>query len=954
MNTKQFLLTATGLVYGLATAAAPADVLSPAPATSTSAHPDSAVVAEEDKPGSSVADSSLDEIQVTGYRASLDAARLLKKNSAEVIEAISPEDLGKFSDNSIADALQRVPGVQIDRDTDGRSGDHVSIRGIGAEFITTTVNGRTPGGYGHEGLSELRQFPLDVLPGEVLSGTIVYKTTSAEMIESGLGGEIDFQTLKPLDYMPKSGGDFYGSITAKGQNNSNGSDISYGNGLSGKGISGVFGGKLLDQTLGFYASATVSRNRYSEDADEVRPQYQNVNIENAAGGVTTQNVLFPSLPLYQNIRRQEDRDALSTGAQWKPNSALDVNLDYTYSKFDRSENRDVFGVNYGPTPGTFLPGGISIQNGAVTGFNIADYVPPAGTTGSYANNFFFPLIYDNSATSQIGGLNVKWEQGPWSAAVDYSLNKTDFLQNLSDAYIPGTNFPNATTNYQVNPNGPAAFNVGTAPITPSELAGPYFLGQDFTLTKIRGDSFKLDGAYQANDDIKIKLGTRYSEMDVDTRYFSASGSCSSVQACQSAIFPGGVDNIFPGYALGMNTQPHQDFANFLATNPGALPSAGLNSPPFTGDFDGNSTASYDFDPKQSHLNHERTLAGYGQVDNKGSIFGMDFRSNAGLRVVHTEETAEGFQGITYVDFDNHSTGRSAQNLVASENNYTTFLPSANLTIFPWTDIDMRFAVGRTVSRPEFADMSPTAVISVPDPKAAGYVPGAHGTGTTDNPNLRPETAWNVDWTVEYYSEGVSIIGSTFYKRVSDFIAPISVANTTVPGQGALLFNLTEPENVSGGKAYGAEFDVNVPLKNYIPALDGFGVVANYTRVNSEIDRPLDATGYKSPFPGSSKNNVNGTVYYGQGPYEMRVAVVYRSDYLSAFPTNPNYVTPVYTEGSTTLDLSANYAITKNFGVTFTGSNLTGANRRDYAYNHAAFLNYYTVPRILALSLRASF
>jgi outer membrane receptor protein involved in Fe transport len=82
--------------------------------------------------------------------------------------------------------------------------------------------------------------------------------------------------------------------------------------------------------------------------------------------------------------------------------------------------------------------------------------------------------------------------------------------------------------------------------------------------------------------------------------------------------------------------------------------------------------------------------------------------------------------------------------------------------------------------------------------------------------------------------------------------------------------------------------------------------------------------------------------------------VYRSDYLSAFPTNPNYVTPVYTEGSTTLDLSANYAITKNFGVTFTGSNLTGANRRDYAYNHAAFLNYYTVPRILALSLRASF
>src|SRR3981081_2975309 len=85
---------------------------------------------------------SLDEIVVTGIQAALQAAQKEKRNASVVVEAITPEDLCKFTDNSIADELQRVPGVQIDRGTDGRSGDHVSIRGMGPEFITTTVHGR--------------------------------------------------------------------------------------------------------------------------------------------------------------------------------------------------------------------------------------------------------------------------------------------------------------------------------------------------------------------------------------------------------------------------------------------------------------------------------------------------------------------------------------------------------------------------------------------------------------------------------------------------------------------------------------------------------------------------------------------------------------------------------------------------------------------------------------------
>jgi iron complex outermembrane recepter protein len=905
---------------------------------------------------------ALEEVTVTGYVHSLESSEKAKKQSAEVVEVISPEDLGKFTDNSIADALQRVPGVQIDRDTDGRSGAHVAIDGIGAEFITTTVNGRTPGGYGHEGLYELRQFPVDVFPGEILSGTVIYKTASAELVESGLGGEIDFQTLKPLDYKPNSGENYFGSLTVKGQNNSNGSstDLNYNNGLSGEGVSGVIGGKFLDNTLGFYVAGAVSTNKTTQDAVEVRPEYETVNVQNSAGAVNQQNVLFPSLPIYQNIRRLEDRKAVSTSLQWAPVDSVEVNVDYSFSLYNRSENRDAFAVNENSN-GTFLPGGIAIQNGAVTGLNYNYYTPAPGTTGNGVSEFFYPLIYDHSATAQVGGLNVKWQGERLSFATDISLNSTYFLENLADDYLPlnGTP-PSATTNYTVNPNGPPSFNAGTPPITSeSQIDGQNYLGDKFIQTTNDGGAFKFDAAYKFSDADKLKLGFRYAQNDVDARVYNYNGNALTPeqgQAAQALVFPGGVDNIFPGFNIGgSNAQPHQNFP--AVEQLGLIPGINMQQAPFTGPFAGAGATygPYAPDLTQNFFNQEKTLAGYGQLDTRGSLFSTAFSGNVGLRVVHTEENSEGFQGVSYVNIDNNPSRTLPPTLIQSHNSYTTFLPSANLTFFPQQDTDLRFGVGRTVSRPEYIDMAPIASIFVPDPLLPGTA-GQKGLVTTGNPSLKPETAWNFNVTYDYYApRGGSFVVSTFYKAVSDFIAPITVANATLPNYPGQFFTLTTPENVSSGKAYGTELSFNLPLKNYVPALTGFGLQANYNYIDTLINASLDPDHPgKSPFPGASRNSVNGTVYYARDPWEFRVATVYRSNYLSSFPVLPQTAVPIYTVGTVTLDMSVNYTISKNLTVTFTGSNLTGANRTDYAYSRAAFLNYYTIPRILALSLRGSF
>jgi iron complex outermembrane receptor protein len=901
-------------------------------------------------------DQSLQEVVVTGFRAALRAAEREKRNASQVVEAITPEDLGKFTDNSIADELQRVPGVQIDRGTDGRSGDHVSIRGMGSEFITTTVNGRTPGSYGIEGLRGLREFAIDVLPTEILSGVVIYKTPSAELVESGLGGEVEFQTLKPLDYKPKNGQDYFGSITAKTQNNS--AEPKWG-----KGVSGIFGAKLLDDTLGVYVAGVLSTNPLREDFDEIRPQIDTVNIRNATGGINQQQVIFPSYPDFGMMRKVEDRNALSTDIQWKPDESVEVNADYTFSKFDRTDNRDYNTLSYDGGSilnGVFEPGGITIQNGAVTGLDFTRYTPPAGAsaTPSQVTVSELPLIYDNYSTTQIGGLNGKWHRGTWSAALDLSLNRLRALQNLGLLYAPPVSYPSyAGVNYSANLSGPSTFNQGAPPLTDPALYSTNAVFQRFIQSNSDGGAAKFDLADQVNDNITFKIGVRYTETDVDVRSVSYYGAVTPTQsqAIQSQLYPGGIDTIFPGWNFGMNAQPVQNPAAVFSGTAGLVPPLNFSQAPLSGPFFGSIKAPgpWTIDATHSHANQESTTAAYGQMDAQGSLLGVDASGNIGLRVVHTSEDAKAFQTITYVDNNNFPTGPSTLVPIEAKHRYTSFLPSANLTIHPRDSMNLRFAVARTLSRPEYEDMSPINVLSIPDPKLASTTPSSHGTGTVGNPYLRPETAWNFDSTLEYYARnGGSYIVSLFYKAVSDFITPVTVYNATVSGQGAQLFNLTNAENISGGKAYGAELGFNQPLGSFMRVLDGFGLQANYTLVESSIDKPI--AGHSFTFPGSSRNNVNGTVYYDNGPIDMRVALVYRSDYLSALPWVGVVNFPTYTGGYTTVDASATYSFSRHWDLTITGSNLTETGRRDYAYNSATFLNYYTRPRTVAMALRASF
>src|SRR6187399_1042198 len=154
------------------------------------------------------ASEELEEVVVTGLRGSLKASMETKRDALGVVDAINAEDIGKFPDTNLAESLQRITGISIER-RDGE-GAQVTARGFGPQFNTVTLNGRQiPGAdaFGAPGQTPIggvdvgtRAFNFAQLAAEAISGIQVYKTSRANAPSGGIGATINIQTAKPFDH----------------------------------------------------------------------------------------------------------------------------------------------------------------------------------------------------------------------------------------------------------------------------------------------------------------------------------------------------------------------------------------------------------------------------------------------------------------------------------------------------------------------------------------------------------------------------------------------------------------------------------------------------------------------------------------------------------------------------------------------------------------------------------
>lgn len=935
----------------------------------------------------------IEEIVVVGMRGAQIREIQAKKNAPMVMEAITPEDIGNFSDDNIADALQRVPGVQIERDETGVEGDRVSVRGLGSQFVGVTINGRTPLSAGNEGTTNFRKFNVGVLPPEIVHGAKVYKTPDATLVDPGMGGGVDFQTLRPLNVKYRNNRNVMIIANARGEYNPlvEGTEIQ-------PRLSAGLGLKTKNNKLGVFASVIKSTSQRVRDESYVRVNPRNLRVDNNGDGVFNEDdgdtlyegVLTPTSRTNNPIRETRERLGYSAALQWKPLKNLEIMVDYTSATYDNHSNRALSRqlISFGGKNGLysdknfFKPEDIIIEDNYLRYFNTNGY-------NSRVQNQVSHLQFDNNTTNTIGGINIKYDLKGWKMSFDYSISELDFRQNL-------ITYGAMTLDYsRIDQNG-IVFDVRSgAPVfnwTPGDEAyldyEQYGLkakkqtlapgNQGYRIKETKGDNYayKFDIKKKLSNKITIKAGARFSSNELDYRTGNGQNrkpSNEQFQIMKDSYKGNFINDFMPGKNVGTNSWIYADrdlikqgIPEFYKINEGNL---------FSVNFKDLIDAEGELKPNpNSGYIREEGLAFYGQMDFKTMLLGRNLSGNVGVRAVRTDVNAIGFSGVSTKspDPDENDVDVAINAITEVNSSRWDVNPSLNLKWELGKNVNYRLSLSRAISRPKLTYMVPTnkvsslseAFVNGPD-----YDPNefySQNNIKKANPDLKPYSAWQMDHTFEYYlKSGGALVFSGFYKKIHDYILQIEDEGQSFPGQEAIgleldpnipwdemKFSITQAQNYTDADLYGFEFGFNQMFRFLPSPFNYFGVKGNYNFVSSSFAK--DVGDDNNGFPGSSKHSVNGVLYFDKDRFNCRLAYSYRSDYLRQLGSAGDRVAQtVFTEGRSKLNfrMAYNFLKYRNLQVSFSATNLTSANQVGYIGSPGNTYQFIDIDRTYTIGLR---
>tara|TARA_B100000780_G_scaffold278475_1_gene252109 strand:- start:1611 stop:4718 length:3108 start_codon:yes stop_codon:yes gene_type:complete len=905
---------------------------------------------------------TLDEVIIRSFRASILKAIKVKREATSVVEAITPADIGSFSDENIADALQRVPGLQVERNDSGNGGgDRVSIRGVGPQFVNVTVNGRTPLSSGTEGIEELRQFNLEILPPEVINGALVYKSSEAHLIEPGLGGSVDFQTLRPLDVNYKNNRNFFGAINVRNETD----QLSSSSGLNPR-ISALFGGKTKNGKFGMYASFLTSEGPRTFDGmfnrsgiADIKVDSNNDGVFDTANGDTLyEDVQVSGFPTLNPIEEQRERLAISSAMQWKPSNNLEIVADILYSDFDNNSFRSLARpfLNNVYT-NVFTPDNVEVRDGILRSYNSAgSFNANTGDPTDAATIRYQSTEYNNLSENIMGGINLKWEKDGWKILADYSLSSIKFNQRLSVSAQRNALVPNIS--YDLNGEVPIVlFDQAAAnDINNNTIRDNWFIWDRM----LNGDNsaFRLDFNKEIDDNFTLRFGARFNSNTVESRQAQKGGRGHSAdyldpQSHYDRYLSPQSRDFLDGLNIGNNSWLAQNHEQIRLDHP-EIYTLGAGSS-FEGDLFSVTDGDLPLLRGNSFEVKEKSSSFYTQLDFKVDMGEeSSISGNIGIRAIQTNVDARAFSSAIISD-----PTQSIPDIVLTDVPSTIssdrwdFTPSLNLNFNFKNTVNYRISVVKTVSRPALTDLAPRNVISAINPNSPAFGT-ENGTVAVSNPDLKPFSTWQFDNTVEWYNKfGGAIVVSAFYKEISDYIVNRTSFDSNLTEAGDLgfeglptgldtgqLYNIQQPENFTGASLFGFELGFTQPLSVFSKSLNGFGMQANYTFVTSSFDDTLSAD--ENNIPGSSKHNFNSVLYYENSKFGVRLAYTLRSDYLRNIGGLADArANSTFTDGVDQLNFRANYNIFENLQLSASAENIMGAGRRDYLLNDPSVFNRVT-------------
>jgi iron complex outermembrane recepter protein len=907
---------------------------------------------------STTPDSQLEEITVTGIRASLQQSLDIKRDSLGIVDAISAEDIGKFPDSNLAAAMERIPGVTVTRSattltgTGGTSttGDptQITVRGFGPQFNETLYDGRqVPTAIGNV----TRGFDFGSIGSEFVSQVDVLKTPDATLSSGAIGATINIKYPKPFDH---PGMQLAGSLSGT---DTTGDDKITPNG------SLLFSDTFADDRFGILVDAGYSDTKVR--ANHINIQGWEGGNPAAGGGLVPcqlkgQTCAVPpgsatSPPPSINdwfIQDygiyQEHNDDKRVGGRFvlqaRPIDGLEMTLDDNYAKETLVQVQQGFSAWFNNTGLTDV---VQAADGTVTSFT-----QPGTPTDFQAQ------INQAVTTTNTIGFNVKWDATAHTSYMFDAYNAVAKLnpggQTSLDADVGYGNGPNATPLGIVVPGGhnlpyPTGFGPGGVA---ADFANPAFIGSHVLVESYNQNTdminqLKLEGSWH-DDHLKFKYGVQFTRDAETLRAFTdlpytwqmyagygpppvGTGGVAPIPAGLISSTFGTGSSFINGWGNGGNLPPAIIAANGYAilNYLQGLNGAGMNTTACT-NLAGATPCTGKYIMYQnlggSQDVTESTVSPYFNLSLNEKVLDMPLKINLGARIESTHVTSAGVSSLpvgqlTIVPTDHtaYAFTPSAPIPISTESNYRYLLPNLDLGLYLTDTLKVRLDASRSLTRAPLGNLTPD--LNVPAGQRVGSL-----TATGGNPTLLPYLSDNFDLGAEwYYAQNSYVSVDAFVKEVTNFVVGGTITQpingVTLPSGAPAIFSVTSQINGPSAEVRGIEL-----AWQYTIGDTGFGFQTNATFVGT--NKPYDPNNLsQSEFAVTGlANSYNFIPFFDKYGFQARVAINHQAAFLNSFGQIQNGsqfgIEPTFVNATTYVDFSTSYQITKNFSVYFTALNLT--------------------------------
>ncbi len=714
----------------------------------------------------------LEEVVVSGIRGSLRESLESKREATAIVDVINSEDIGKFPDKNVADSLQRIPGISVDRIWgEGRD---IFVRGTDSTMNRTMMNGQSvASAYWWANDNPSRGFNYDILASELVSALEVYKSPEADIDEGSIGGLVNVRTRRPMDLAP-----FTARISAEAQYSDLPDEVD-------PQASGLLSWRNDAGTFGALGSVSYQKRHMRRDGLEAFPDNTLFDITDQNDNVThdVYSVWGGGSAIFQ---QQRERITANATLQFRPNDEWDIVLNYVNSDMDMDNHNQ----NYLFMPGGYkLPAGATVTNPvfvptsdgrqALTGGRLED----PGTPGAAIE----PIYRDAFIKSQVIDLDVSFQGEGWR------LHGQSGFTNAEGGSDRDQNYWFQGNTREVINLAPDTIEVSYPDLDATDAAALTLAPGNLRdwVRKMEEEEFYAQGDLQFDFDGGVfkafKTGVKFRDDTVENNRRVGTVDPSNPNfAALSAIT---MDQV----STGLTPELHGE----AATSGSLTRYAWINGDLARRVIDPLLDLRYVFDERAYYKINEQIVAAY----IKGDFEIGRLRGNAGVRAVRTDQDSTAF-----INGTRGTVSRS----------YTDYLPSVNAVFGITHDLLLRGAVSRAMARNTFQDLSANITIDA-----------TTGSASAGNPRLDPIYADQFELGAEWYFGDASLVSATYFWKSLDTFIYRRTASETIDGRAV---NVTRPFNSNDGA------DIQgVELQWQQSFGAGFGAVVNYTFTDASVD-----------------------------------------------------------------------------------------------------------------------